>query len=405
MIVDPSRAENILTNDGTTMRIVAESSGRPSAWNRLKEVIDPGPAKSTYLLESSQNSTLPGLIEGVAKSGDISAGHNDTEAAADPDVNANPGAKASGDAHVQSVSTTSANKASDGGVDINVNADAVADANADDNDGAEAATDGSANAAGVSDSSDIGSVVKVSAEDAHPDSAPEAPELGSSNIAETSELAEKDEIRAAEGSATTTSDSSKTAEIKPRTRSSSVGNKQNSLKPSAEAKKGSAKFQVKEIPPRGQKDAAPSAPEAAPKNPLTEIEIEQARLEKQEQLEMMREEKARMKEQRDHQKQLELEARQDERQRQQDERAEQAQVRAEKRKYDQARREAAQKAMSEAIAAKKDALTLEDLNKIKAQNQFADRFDGIVNADRAYPFDATAPRVGKCPSRSPLLSA
>ncbi|EXJ55901.1 hypothetical protein A1O7_08832 [Cladophialophora yegresii CBS 114405] len=393
VIVDPNRAENILTNDGTTMRIVAETSGKPSAWNRLKEVVDPGPTKSTDSLEPSPDSTPAGLIEGVAKPDDVSAGHSDTVAATDPDVNASPDADAHGDAHVQSDTTATAHEDTAADHDTDANADAAAAANADDKNGAEAATDETAHTAGASDSSDVGSVVKVSEEDTHPDPAPETPEADTSHTAPksaTSELVAKYETRAAKTSATTTSPNSKTAGTKPR--SSSVGHKQSTSKTSVEPKKGSAKFQVKEIPTRERKDAAPPTPKPAPKKPLTELEIEQARLEKQEQLEMMREEKARMKEQRDYQKQLELEARQDERQRQQDERAEQAQIRAEKRKYDQARREAAQKAMSEAIAAKKDALTLEDLNKIKAQNQFADRFDGIFNSDRAYPFDPTAPR-------------
>ncbi len=37
MVVDPTRAENVLTNDGTTMRIMASSAGKPSAWNRWIE--------------------------------------------------------------------------------------------------------------------------------------------------------------------------------------------------------------------------------------------------------------------------------------------------------------------------------------------------------------------------------
>ena len=39
MVVDPERAENILSNDGTTMRILAQSMGKPSAWSRQKEIV------------------------------------------------------------------------------------------------------------------------------------------------------------------------------------------------------------------------------------------------------------------------------------------------------------------------------------------------------------------------------
>jgi len=264
--------------------------------------------------------------------------------------------------------------------------------------------DGKANAGedviveGAGDSSDVGSVVEVSAKDALPEPAPGATEQESDNAAlksETSEPTIKEQNPKAEDPSKTTTSTSKTAGTKPRIRSSSVGNEDGSLKPGVESikdlKKGPAKFQVAEIPKRAPRDAATLVPKPAPIKALTELEIEQARLDKQDQLEMMRAEKARMKEQRDYQRQLELEARQNERKRQQAELEEQAQIREEKRKYDRARREAAQKAMSEAIAAKKDALTLEDLNKIKAQNQFADRFDGIVNSDRSYTFDASAP--------------
>ena len=377
------------------MRIVAEGSGKPSAWNRLKEVVDSGPVKSTDLLESSQDPTPGGLTEGAAESNGVSAKHDVAQTATDGDVDADPDADATGDTEAQTNMVAIANEAPERNSDTSVNAHADAGANANDNDSAKAATDGSVNAASVSDSSDGGSIIKVSAEDGRPDSAADALELESSKIApktETGEVLAKDEVHAAKAPAATTSASSKIAGTKSRTRSSSVGNKQADRQPSAERRKGSAKFQVKDVPTRGIKDAATPAPMPGPKKTLTAIEIEQARLEKEEQLEMMREEKARMKEQRDYRRQLELEARQDERQRQQDERAEQAQIREEKRKYDQTRREAAQKAMAEAIATKKDALTLEDLNKIKAQNQFADRFDGIVNSDRTYTFDASAPR-------------
>ncbi|KAJ9115970.1 hypothetical protein QFC22_005113 [Naganishia vaughanmartiniae] len=42
VIVDPERAENILSNDGTTMRILAEQTGKPSVWNQHKEYLEDG---------------------------------------------------------------------------------------------------------------------------------------------------------------------------------------------------------------------------------------------------------------------------------------------------------------------------------------------------------------------------
>ncbi|CAI6340662.1 unnamed protein product [Periconia digitata] len=40
VIVDPKRAENVLTNDGTTMRILSEKSNAISVWNRQREIIN-----------------------------------------------------------------------------------------------------------------------------------------------------------------------------------------------------------------------------------------------------------------------------------------------------------------------------------------------------------------------------
>ena len=39
MVIDPQRAENVLTNDGSTMRIMVQSMGKPSAWSRQKEIV------------------------------------------------------------------------------------------------------------------------------------------------------------------------------------------------------------------------------------------------------------------------------------------------------------------------------------------------------------------------------
>jgi hypothetical protein len=46
VVADPDRAENVVTNDGTTMRILAQASAKPSAWNRQKEVVTDDRAKT-----------------------------------------------------------------------------------------------------------------------------------------------------------------------------------------------------------------------------------------------------------------------------------------------------------------------------------------------------------------------
>ena len=39
VVIDAQRAENVLTNDGSTMRIIVQSMGKPSAWSRQKEIV------------------------------------------------------------------------------------------------------------------------------------------------------------------------------------------------------------------------------------------------------------------------------------------------------------------------------------------------------------------------------
>lgn len=95
-------------------------------------------------------------------------------------------------------------------------------------------------------------------------------------------------------------------------------------------------------------------------------------------------------EQRRHRKQLEQEQRKDESDRRAEEREEARQVRKEKRQWDAQRREEARKAISAAADVK--AASLQDLEKVRAQNQFVERFNGMNEQTEKYEFDPTAPR-------------
>lgn len=95
-------------------------------------------------------------------------------------------------------------------------------------------------------------------------------------------------------------------------------------------------------------------------------------------------------EERRYRKELETQARKDEADRRAEEREEARQVRAEKRKWDAQRREEARKAIDAAAAVK--SATLEELDKIRAQNQFVERFNGMAESSQKYDFDPTAPR-------------
>ena len=52
-MVDENTPENVVTNDGTTMRIMVQKNGNPSAWTRQKEVIVSQPA-TAVLIENAE---------------------------------------------------------------------------------------------------------------------------------------------------------------------------------------------------------------------------------------------------------------------------------------------------------------------------------------------------------------
>ncbi|MCJ1321212.1 hypothetical protein MMC15_006556 [Xylographa vitiligo] len=89
---------------------------------------------------------------------------------------------------------------------------------------------------------------------------------------------------------------------------------------------------------------------------------------------LMREEQERLASLRTHQQELEREARTDDRQRM-------AEERAEKPAYE---------AINQAADAKKAALTLDELSKMAAQNQFAERFNGMIENQGKFVFDSSS---------------
>lgn len=103
-----------------------------------------------------------------------------------------------------------------------------------------------------------------------------------------------------------------------------------------------------------------------------------------------KEEKERLAEQAAYRKEIEKEARDEERACRAEDRKEQQKIREEKRIYEAQRREDNRKAIANAADLK--SLSLKDLDKIKAQNQFVDRFVGMADDQDDMVFDSTAPR-------------
>jgi hypothetical protein len=122
-----------------------------------------------------------------------------------------------------------------------------------------------------------------------------------------------------------------------------------------------------------------SKPDAAQ---AAKAEADQARREK--------EEAEILAEQRKYQKEIMVQQRQDEAERRKEEREEARSIRAEKRAWDAKRREDARQAIESAANLK--ATSLADLEKIRAQNQFVERFNGMTEQTQKYDFDPTAPR-------------
>ena len=105
-----------------------------------------------------------------------------------------------------------------------------------------------------------------------------------------------------------------------------------------------------------------------------------------------KEENDRIAEQRAYQKELEKESREDERKRRLEDRKDADAIRQEKRDYEKERRKEIRAKIDAAANDKATSLTLADLDKIRAQNQFLDRFNGMADDDQKISFDATAPR-------------
>ena len=62
-MTDEQRPENVVTNDGTTMRIMAQKNASPSVWTRQKEVIV-GKQPTAVLEENARKATAEvALIE------------------------------------------------------------------------------------------------------------------------------------------------------------------------------------------------------------------------------------------------------------------------------------------------------------------------------------------------------
>ncbi|KAJ1324608.1 nucleoporin GLE1 [Microdochium nivale] len=321
VLVNPSRPENIVTNDGTTMRIVAELAGKPSAWSRIKENVKVSPLSSSPPTEAPPEKSA-GAIEN-----------------ADPEDDAGA---IEGTEHEDDVTPNSS----------------------------------------LSVVEDLDPSVDVLSSDLDDDDSGGGGEHRSAETRAGPQSASKESNALATGVRSVTLGEDKATEpssgIVGRVR---VGDEEASP-PAAGHSSKSNKDQVAEVPSRVTPNRNTTL-----RHQKGGVAQKRGSLSKQKQLALVEDEKRRMDEQRLYQRQIEIEKRREQTQIRKEEAKERADLRAEKRKNDKARREALSQAIKDAMALNKGDLTLDDLNKIKAQNQFADRFYGIMKEDKQYHFD------------------
>ncbi|KAF2442344.1 hypothetical protein P171DRAFT_314280, partial [Karstenula rhodostoma CBS 690.94] len=67
VVIDPDRAENVITNDGTTMRILADKNAQPSVWNRQPEIVNDDPEPTQTAPKATTASGATAVEQGAEK--------------------------------------------------------------------------------------------------------------------------------------------------------------------------------------------------------------------------------------------------------------------------------------------------------------------------------------------------
>lgn len=330
VVIDNNRAENTLLNDGTTMRILAQSQSKASAWTRQKEVVVDNRSSN---LEMEDVEALPELeLE------------NEEE----------PYPEETAPEEVAAVETV-----------------------AKDYEKEEPAESGEADKAAEDETKpEMADSVEVI-----------APAEDVQSIESSKDVSSTEETKKPEAPATTAQ--AAVPSKQKRTRSASVGGPSNT-KPAKSAPL-----------PRGQKQTTAQAkPDtktsaAAWSKLQKDIAFRRAAAKKaqaEEQAAIHQAEKERMAELRAHQKKIEAEERAEDIKRREEDRDEQRKIRAHNREVEEKRRKEISKAIDDAAATNKEALSMADMKKILKQNQFADRWDGQGENAQMFTFDASAPR-------------
>lgn len=369
MVIDPTRAEIVVTNDGTTMRIIAEKSATPSVWSRQPEVVTDNRAAATlhrHKLEQAVDEIEEPQIESIPE---------DTK-----QIDAGP-TEATDTGDVTAASADSEGKESTA-------------------DESSAAAEGSAAAVEMEKSDSVDHITRDNLDEKAPQAAADeaAKEAASAEAAPVSTEEKNEPTKKISDDAGTSME--KTSKRSPRTfathkaaqRSSSAGagakTAQSSSKPTA-SHPTTSQATLQRAASKLKADAARKKGE--------EKQQEEARKKADE--ERRKREEKKIEEQRKYEEEIEKESREDERSRRREDRTEERQIRTEKRAFDAKRREDARKAIE--AAANLKAASIEDLKKIAAQNQFAERFTGMLEIRNSTPLMALDLVVPARQSRTP----
>ncbi|KAI1266124.1 hypothetical protein F5Y18DRAFT_435050 [Xylariaceae sp. FL1019] len=407
VVVDDQRPENVVTNDGTTMRIMAQKTATPSAWTRQKEVITSQPA--TIVLEENakkakaevaliEAALVDESVEGVALEADpesAAAAPTEGEETAEPEdeapVEAESEAPADADTEVPVEESTPEET---GSVDEIADAEEARTASetpvlenpeAEDTVADEAEpkqAQQSTTKPGVKNVESKASKRPASAQSKNDSGKPTQPK-GDDDAVDQEPIVQNIEANAA--SEDKVDRDAIAANLRANAKSPSKAEpKKKSVVRSSSSDRGRERAAKAPVTPL---DRTAIRPALTGKSPQTS---EKAAKEEAEQARLQKEEAETLAEQRQHQRQLQEQERKDEAERRKEERDEARLIRSEKRDWDRKRREDARKAIENAANLK--ATSLADLEKIRAQNQFVERFNGMSEQTQKYDFDPTAPR-------------
>ncbi|RAL08768.1 hypothetical protein BO97DRAFT_480426 [Aspergillus homomorphus CBS 101889] len=376
VLVDPDRAENVVTNDligvdtdGTTMRILVQSMGKPSAWSRQREIVH----ENVKVVESSTSKSKDGTAMTITSNSECS---DDTPVAEEqkmleapkqrpqqkPDSAPFPEGKDAPEDTTKLLEEKDAEPQSNA---IGEHQESKEAPETDDLTEAEDKTPETASApSGTSEPP--AKTPEITNDTTAATNEPTTIELTQAELYAQTGSADAYQTAVETGDATKPRSSSSKVQTATRARSSSAGG------PAPVTSSGKELTLTK---PRKASQYGPLVTRN-PGSALTPAEVEAEAREREEE---RKEERERLKEHREYQKQLQREAREEEKQR-----------RAEKRQEEKARREEQRKNVEWAVQTEK--YSKEEVQKMLASNQFVERFSGMLENEQDYIFDPTAAR-------------